>query len=71
MEFIKNVILARLKEQSTWVGIVTLVSSLGVSMSPDQTAAIATLGASLAGAIMVFWPEKKIVVTDTTKTETK
>lgn len=63
MEFIKNVLLNRLKEQSTWVGIVALMSALGVNMNPEQVLAVSTLGAAAAGALMVFWPEKKIVVT--------
>lgn len=71
MEFIKSVLLNRLKEQSTWIGIIALAANLGLHITPEQTTAIATFGGALVGAILVFWPEKKVVVTEQTKTDGK
>lgn len=48
---------ARLKEPSTWAGLVGLVSSLGVVLNPAQTQAIIQLGVAFASAIMVLMPE--------------
>lgn len=53
-------ILARLKEASTWRGIVVLASGLGIALNPEQVAAITAAGMSVAGAIGVF-------TTDSTK----
>lgn len=44
----------RLKERSTWLGIITLATAVGVSLSPEQAEALAVAGASLAGAIAMF-----------------
>lgn len=49
----------RLKEGSTWRGITMLLTAAGVSLSPEQMGAIVTAGMTIAGAIGVFWPEKK------------
>lgn len=69
MDWIKTVLLARLKEQTTWKGIITLVSALGVTISPEQTVAIATFGVSLVGLVQVLWPEKVVIVTKTEETK--
>lgn len=52
-------LLERLKEGSTWRGIVALLTALGVSLNPEQTAAIVSAGLAFAGLIGVFFPEKK------------
>lgn len=46
----KNYILARLTEASTWRGIVLILTALGVSLSPDQAEAVVTVGLAVAGA---------------------
>lgn len=48
-----NWLLARLGERETWVGLVGLLSAGGVSLAPDQAAAIATAGTAVVGAILV------------------
>ena len=46
-------IIARLKEPSTWAGIIAIIGSLtAFKVAPDQAAAISTGLASLAGAIL-------------------
>ena len=47
-------ILDRLKEASTWKGIVWFATSFGLVLSPDQQEAIASFGMTLIGLISVF-----------------
>ncbi len=54
-----NYILERLKEKSTWVGIIALISAFGVAIKPELSEAIATTGVSLAGLIAVLTKENK------------
>lgn len=44
----------RLKERSTWLGIITILTAAGVKLSPEQAEAIALAGAAIAGAVAVF-----------------
>lgn len=44
----------RLKERSTWLGIIALATAVGVSLSPEQAEALAVAGTALAGVIAVF-----------------
>jgi len=53
----KNVlkeILVRLKQESTWRGIIVFATIVGVKLNPDQVEAIVTLGMSLVATINVF-----------------
>lgn len=47
-------ILNRLSESSTWRGIILLITALGVTLQPDQVAAITAAGLGLVGVINVF-----------------
>lgn len=47
-------IIARLHENSTWRGIVWLLTVAGLSLRPDQAEAIVTVGMALAGLLGVF-----------------
>ena len=49
-----NWVLARLREPSTWRGIVWLLTVLGLAIKPDQAEAIVTAGIALAGLLGVF-----------------
>lgn len=53
-----NWILARLREPSTWRGLVWLCTAMGVSLSPDAWAHITTIGMAAAGLIGVLSREK-------------
>ena len=44
----------RAKERSTWIGLIGLLSALGVALSPEQVEAIATLGVAVAGVVGVL-----------------
>lgn len=54
-----NWLASRLKEKTTWAGIVTVLTALGASLSPDQKEAIITAGAALVGVILAFTKETK------------
>ena len=64
MEFIK----ARLREASTWRGLILLATIAGAKLSPEQTEAIVTFGVTLVATIGVFFPDKKTEATETTTT---
>jgi hypothetical protein len=54
---ILNYILARLKEPTSWAGIVGAVTGIfHLSVTPDQQAAIDTAGVSVVLAILTFLP---------------
>jgi len=44
----------RLRERSTWLGLIAIISAAGVAISPEQVEAIAIAGAAIAGAVAVF-----------------
>ena len=52
-------IVERLREASTWRGIVLLIGALGVAISPEQSAAFITFGLGLSGLIGTFTGDKK------------
>lgn len=47
-------ILDRLKERSTWIGIITIITAAGVTVSPEQIDAIAGAGTAIVGAVLAF-----------------
>lgn len=52
-----NYLLERVKEQSTWQGVVLLLTALGLASS-EQGDALLNLGLSIAALINVFLPDK-------------
>ncbi|MDQ3562850.1 MAG: hypothetical protein M3436_01495 [Pseudomonadota bacterium] len=56
MDVIKRYLRARLKEPSSWRGLVLLLTSLGVGISPEQADAIVAAGLAVAGAIGALAP---------------
>lgn len=57
-----NWILRRLREPSTWRGLVWLATVAGLSMRPDQAEAIVVAGMALVGLLGVFLPEESKAV---------
>lgn len=53
MNYLKDYLLDRLREPSTWRGIVMLLTGLGVGISPELAESIIAVGVSLAGVIGV------------------
>ena len=52
--FVQDHVMVRLKQESTWRGIITVATLLGWHLHPDQADAIITAGASLVGAINIL-----------------
>lgn len=55
----KDYILSRIHESSTWRGIVLLLTAAGVALTPDQGEAIVAAGLALAGVLGAFLPDAK------------
>lgn len=51
-------ILDRLKEASTWRGLVALLAAFGVTISPEQSEQVIALGLAIIGTIAVFFKDK-------------
>ena len=52
-------ILDRLKEKSTWAGILAVVAAAGVTLNPELKDAIVAAGVSIAGLVAVIVKENK------------
>lgn len=57
----------RLKERSTWLGITSLATAIGIGIDPDQIQAIVGVGVAIGGLIAVFMkdagsPDKPVEV---------
>ncbi|MGM0423276.1 MAG: hypothetical protein ACQEQL_09305, partial [Pseudomonadota bacterium] len=52
-------LLSRLRERSSWLGIISVLTAVGVSLSPEQTQAVVSAGVALAGAIAVFTSDQE------------
>lgn len=62
-------LIARLKEPSTWRGIVWLLTVAGISLKPDQVEAIITAGIAIAGLLGVFTRDSSTTDSQTQRTE--
>lgn len=58
MKNILLMVLARLKERSTWLGLTALLTSFGVVLKPEVGEAIASAGVAVAGLIAVITADK-------------
>lgn len=54
----KDYLLARAKEPSTWRGLFLLLTAIGVPVAPEMANAIITVGLGLAGAVGVATADK-------------
>lgn len=52
----KSYVLARMKEPSTWRGVILVLTSLGVPIAPGMADAIIAVGLALAGLIGAVTP---------------
>lgn len=53
---IAQYILNRLKEKSTWLGIGSVLTSMGFVLKPEQWQAVMAFGMGVPGLIAVFLP---------------
>lgn len=58
MDKLKNFLIDRLDERSTWRGLVLIATALGVTLSPEQAEAIIAAGLAAAGLIGAFAADK-------------
>jgi ribosomal protein L12E/L44/L45/RPP1/RPP2 len=55
----KEFILERGKESSTWRGLVAIITAAGITLDPAQMEAIVAAGLAAIGVIGAFFPDKK------------
>lgn len=55
----KDFLLTRLHEASTWRGLVALLTAVGVVLTPEQTEAVVAAGLAVIGALGVFLPDSQ------------
>ena len=53
-----NALFDRLKEVSTWQGIISIVTAFGVVISPDLSAGIAGVGVALFSLVSIVMRER-------------
>jgi hypothetical protein len=58
MNLVLNYLINRLKEPSTWRGLILVGTAFGMFNSPEKAYAIATLGMALAGGAGMVTPDK-------------
>lgn len=54
---LKSFLLARIREASTWRGIVLFLTAAGVPIAPAAADAVIAAGLAIAGLIGVFMPD--------------
>lgn len=52
-------VLMRLRERSTWLGLISLATAAGLMLSESQQEAVIAAGSALAGLIAALTPDKK------------
>ena len=54
-----NMVFKYLEQQSTWKGLIGILTAAGIALNPEQVAAICSAGIGLISLINVFRNEKK------------
>ena len=54
----KEYVIERLKEASTWRGIILLLTGAGIQIAPEIQSLVISIGVALAGMIRVATPDK-------------
>ena len=52
-----------LKERSTWLGLVSILTALGFSVSPEDSEVIVSVGLALGGVVAIIFRDDKKVET--------
>lgn len=55
----KSYLIARLREASTWRGLVMLATAVGLKVEPQVADSIIAVGIAVAGAVGAVFPDKK------------
>lgn len=56
-------LLERLKERSTWVGLITILTSIGINIKPELSEGIVSAGMGIVGLVFVL--TRDLMNTDT------
>jgi len=51
-------VLARAQEKTTWYGIASLLSGVGIAISPELQTAIAEVGLAVSGLLLIWKKER-------------
>lgn len=54
----KDYLIARAKEPSSWRGLILILTAIGVPVAPEMANAIVTIGLGVAGLVGVASPDK-------------
>ncbi|MDX2334087.1 hypothetical protein [Brevundimonas vesicularis] len=57
MNFVRDYILPRLKERSTYVGLVALATAFGIVVDPALVDVALAVGAAIGGVIGIVWKD--------------
>ncbi len=55
---LKQWLIDRSKERSSWIGVVSILTALGMAITPEQTDAIAAAGIAIGGLIATLTKDK-------------
>lgn len=58
MKNILDFLLARARERSTWLGLVSMGTALGLLLTPEQSEAVVAAGMSVAGLVATLTGDK-------------
>ncbi len=58
MHNVVEFILKRLRERSTWIGLISLATAAGLILSAEQQEAVIVAGSALAGLIAALTPDR-------------
>lgn len=61
MKNLLNYLAARLRERSTWLGIIGFASTVGVTLKPEYNEAIISAGVGLASALAMLTADKPTI----------
>lgn len=59
MKTVIDFILSRARERSTWLGLISIATALGLLLTPEQSEAVVAAGMSLAGLLTTLTTDKK------------
>ena len=55
-----QVLIARLKEPSTWAGLGVILGLFGIHLAPEKLTAVIGVATAVAALLAVFLPERKV-----------
>lgn len=52
-------LIARGKERTTWLGVIAIASSFGITIAPEMTEHVVSVGLALTGLVAIWIKDKK------------